>query len=81
MSSLKKEVVEEEAQELDEATKVEVVKAIEASLNGKPITDRQATLLFYWARHQNDKTFNFVPKQYRLNAEPKAKKRKVSIGK
>ena len=71
-----------EAVELDENTKEEVVKAIEKSLKGESITDHQATLLFYWARHQDDKAFSFVPKQYRLNAEPrKPRKRKVSEGK
>ena len=71
-----------EAVELDDNTKEEVVKAIEKSLKGEPITDHQATLLFYWARHQDDKAFSFVPKQYRLNAGPKkARKRKAHEGK
>ena len=69
-----------EALELDEATKNEVVKAIEKSLKGEAISDYQANLLFYWSRHQNDKEFNFVPKQYRLKAET-SKKRKAPIGK
>lgn len=77
-----KEALEAESPELDEATKVEVVKAIEHSLKGEPINDHQATLLLYWARHQNDKAFSFVPKKYRLNAEPaKSRKRKAPIGK
>ena len=64
---------------LHDTTKEEVIKAIEKSFNGEPITDYQATILFYWARHQNDKVFSFVPKQYRLNAtSKKVIKRKVS---
>lgn len=67
------------AVELDDTTKEEFIKAIEKSFNGEPITDYQATILFYWARHQDDKVFSFVPKQYRLNAtSKKAIKRKVS---
>ena len=62
-----KEVLD--AIELDDVTKAEVVSAIEKSLKGEPITDHQATLLFYWARHQDDKAFNFVPKKYRLGAK------------
>ena len=65
--------------ELDDTTKEEFIKAIEASLKGEPVTSHQATLLFYWARHQDDKAFSFVPKQYRLNAaSKKVIKRKVS---
>ena len=76
-----KEALEADSPELDEATKVEVVKAIETSLKGEPINDHQATLLFYWARHQDDKVFSFVPKKYRLNAAPsKPRKRKTPIG-
>ena len=71
-----------ETVELDDSTKEEVVTAIKKSLKGEPITDYQATLLFYWARHQDDKVFNFVPKQYRLNATaPKPRKRKAPVGK
>lgn len=71
-----------EAIELDDNTKEEVINAIEKSLKGEPITDHQANILFYWARHQDDKAFSFVPKQYRLNAESKkARKRKTSEGK
>ncbi len=76
-----KEALETESPELDEVTKVEVIKAIEHSLKGEPINDHQATLLFYWARHQDDKAFSFVPKKYRLNASaPKPRKRKTPIG-
>ena len=65
--------------EFDDTTKEEFIKAIEASLKGEPVTSNQATLLFYWARHQDDKAFSFVPKQYRLNAtSKKAIKRKAS---
>lgn len=68
-----------EAIKLDDIAKEEVIKAIEKSFNGEPITDYQATILFYWARHQDDKAFSFVPKQYRLNAaSKKAIKRKAS---
>ena len=64
---------------LDDIAKEEVIKAIEKSFNGESITDYQATILFYWARHQDDKAFSFVPKQYRLNAaSKKAIKGKVS---
>lgn len=65
--------------EFDDTTKEDIIKAIEKSFNGEPITDNQATILFYWARHQDDKAFSFVPKQYRLNAaSKKVIKRKVS---
>ena len=65
--------------EFDDTTKEDIIKAIEKSFNGESITDYQATILFYWARHQDDKAFSFVPKQYRLNAaSKKARKRKVS---
>ena len=64
---------------LDEGTKAEVIKAIEASLNGESITDHQATLLFYWARHQDDKLFDFVPKQYRLDIESKKSRKRKNI--
>ena len=78
---VEKEVVVDRP-ELDDETKADVVKAIEASLNGEPITNRQAVLLLYWARHQDDKAFDFVPKQYRLNVEPTAvKKKKTGVRK
>lgn len=68
-----------EVGELDDVAKEEVIKAIEKSFKGEPITDSQAEILFYWARHQNDKAFSFVPKRYRLNAvSKKARKRKAS---
>lgn len=68
-----------EAGELDDVAKEEVIKAIEKSFKGESITGSQAEILFYWARHQDDKAFSFVPKRYRLNAaSKKAIKRKVS---
>ena len=66
-----------EAPILDDNIKADFINALEASLNGKPVTDYQANLLFYWARHQNDKMFDFVPKRYRLDAESMTKRKKV----
>ena len=51
--------------ELDEATQKEFIKIIRSSFKGQALDDRQANMLFFWARHQNAPEFNFVPEKYR----------------
>lgn len=51
--------------ELDEATQKEFIHIIKCSLRGQKLDDRQANMLFFWARHQNAPEFNFVPAKYR----------------
>jgi len=67
--------------ELDEMTQKEFIHIIKCSLKGKPLTDREANMLFFWARHQNAPEFDFVPAEYRAVGPARPIKRTAKKGK
>ena len=67
--------------ELDEETQKEFIHIIKSSLKGQNLTNRQANMLFFWARHQNAPAFNFVPAKYRAVEPVSASKKTAKKGK
>lgn len=67
--------------ELNEETQKEFISIIKRSMSGKQLDHREATMLFFWARHQNAPQFDFVPSKYRAVSPAKAPKKTAKKGK
>ncbi len=74
-------VIEEQKTPIfDEAEKKEYIQIIKTSIKGGSLSNRETSMLFYWARHQNDEMFDFVPDRYKLNPTPSSKKKSKKAG-
>ncbi len=67
--------------ELNEETQKEFIKIIRSSLSGHELNAREASMLFFWVRHQNAPEFNFVPSKYRAVSPLVEEKKKVTAKK
>lgn len=58
---------------LDETTQKSLLNAIECSLNGDghSLSSADINILFFWARHQDDPEFDFIPEHYKLGISSK----------